>query len=587
MSLNNLSGSGHVTSMVSPLTNFIKTVDLDMGEAVKLLTTADRDVVHGICRGILLRSLVSMGLHVEPATATIKKKDKKRKRGEEGEEEEEEEKRTSALKAEENILNKFWLPTVVDLLFYGSVLGFVPWTLQEVEDTSRVLPGGSHPYVKLPIVVPVDLIKVTFNTRPDFSREVVVTMSAAAKGKILDPLVQAQDLKPLYYFPILGYEPSKEYGYFRSVVSMTRQGTIWIDQLYSSFVKAQTQRSHPPYVIQHSAQGKGSDSNIFSIEKSDIAVSSLVADKRVYDQKQSTNQLDAQDTYTMIGRGGSTGLKKSPYTGATGEVFTPTTLDEKYDIPIGFEAANPQPPMPEPQADLLNYNAARMREVCALYGIPPSAVVSDAKSNTSSSTVSIDDNDNLALQRTLNFWQSIIISFITEAYLKIKKELNGVSDVSITLPIIPYTSTTKMHEFVDRNIVSTDTGKRYIAAIAGLSKEDILEGENEHNVPPIHGNENQTTPIMRAKEAVMRAEEKERLAKAKETEKGEEGGKHDGEILDKQMELETMQVEGKMKVMEKQMELTGVQTEAAIKKADAAVKVAKAKPKGGGSGTKA
>jgi hypothetical protein len=58
MSLNNLSGSGHVTSMVSPLTNFIKTVDLDMGEAVKLLTTADRDVVHGICRGILLRSLV-------------------------------------------------------------------------------------------------------------------------------------------------------------------------------------------------------------------------------------------------------------------------------------------------------------------------------------------------------------------------------------------------------------------------------------------------------------------------------------------------------------------------------------------------
>jgi hypothetical protein len=248
-------------------------------------------------------------------------------------------------------------------------------------------------------------------------------------------------------------------------------------------------------------------------------------------------------------------------------------------MPLGYEASNPQPPLPEAQADLLNYNAARMREVCALYGIPPSAVVSDAKSNTSSSTVSIDDNDNLALQRTLNFWQRVITAFITEAYLAIRKDLNGVSDISISLPIIPFTSTTKMHEFVDRNIVSTETGKKYIAAIAGLSAEDILDGENEHNVPPIHGNENQITRIIKAKEAVMLAEAAEKRASAKEKESGGEEGKQDGELLDKEIELEEMQVEGKMKLMDKQMDLIGVQTEAAMKKAEASIKVAKAKPK--------
>lgn len=531
----------------------------------ELIEKAHSDIIHNICRGILIRSLKSMNVRVESLSGG--------KREREDDEEESKSEETSESKTTEEFINRYWNGVIEDVIFYGTTLGFFVYTITEVETP---LKGKKSVFIKKPFILPQDSYSVDICITPEYVCYYGVTGEKSEKD--LSKVGYDSNLK---YFGIPGYEPSKEGGRYKSIVASSLQGSKWIDQLYDSFVKANIQRSHPPIVLQESSTGKAAESNLVNLEKLGTGLAGLQNDKAREEAAQKQESLNGSREYTMsLGNQGQAVASSKGDGNQVSSVFRPTTVDAIFPLPSGYEMATPQPPMPEPQPDLLNYDATRMRQVCALYGIPSSSIVSEARSKSGTSTTATDDNDNLALQRTLHFWQRVIRGFLTEVYLTIRQDLKGESDVQITIPIIPYTSTTKIHEFVDRNIIATKKGKEYVAAIAGLSAEDILDGENEHLVPPMHGNENQTTALIKAKEKVMNAEAAERMAKAKAVLQGEQDmSKGEMELKDKEMELEEMEFENKMKLMDKQMEVEKVKTDAAMKKASAQVKVNKSAPK--------
>lgn len=466
---------------------------VDTNEALKLLDVFDSDEIHSICHGILLRSLFSRGIHLESLS-------KKRSRGEDKDEE---------IKNLQIIINKYWLPVAKELLRYGPAVAYVLYTLEEIKD-----PVAG--YVKCPVIFPRNLYSLRKVMLPNFSTKWIATPKENQVQNIsFDDTVTPEGL---HLFFIEGFEPCKETGMHRSIVAPTIQGFTYIKQLYDSFVKAQIQRSHPPIVIQQSAANSNTDTNIQQIERMSTGITTTNIAKRDFETIQAQNSLQNADDFYVVQRekthGTASEIVSNPYGNDRNSKFYPTTVDAKYPLPSGYEMASPQPLLPEPQNDLLNYNAARLREIFASYGIPSKGIVLESKANTTGAASSVDDNDNLALQRTLNFWQKVITDFILHVYLVIRKDLNGVSDVKITLPIIPYMSTAKIHEYVDRDVISAETGKEYIVTISGLSEMDVFHGKNDHDIPPLHGNENQTTRIIDAKEKVMLSEAEKNLQDA-------------------------------------------------------------------------
>lgn len=539
--------------------NKVHAIPVKGEDAAKYIEQAFADPIHHICRGILFRSLLSMDIRVNVPG---------KKRGREGEEVD------PNAKLVEDFVNQYWKFCIVDIIFYGTVLGGFAYTLTEGETRVK---DPKQKYVKKPFILPKTLYDVDIIITPDYNSYYGVKTTNPDLFS-LNPAEQPSYDERLIYFPIPGYEPSKENGEYKSIVAASYQGSKWMQALEQSFVNANIQRSHPPIMIQESATGKAAESNLLQLEKLSTGLGTAQAEKADEDSTLQYKALQKAGTYFMnLGNQGKAIEDKKEEKIVTH--FLPTPVDCIYPLPAGFEMANPQPPMPEPQPDLLNYDANRLRQVCALYGIPSSSIVSDAKAKGGTTTTATDDNDNLALQRTLHYWQRVISSFMTEVYLAIRKDLAGVPDAVFTVPIIPFTSTSKIHEFVDRNIIPTQIGKEMVAAIAGLSPDDILEGENEHLVPPIHGNENQTTPIIKAKYEVMMAEAAERKAKAKQAVQGEDISKGELELADKEKEFEEVQHEHKMELLDKQMEVEKIKADAAMKKATAQIKVNKSAPK--------
>lgn len=387
--------------------------------------------------------------------------------------------------------------------------------------------------------------------------------------------------KDLYVYMSPTNYPDEYTGKHKSIVAASLTHSIYVSQLYSLQIQAHTQRSKPPLIVQQTKQTSSHDTNWAAISRQNpslLGASHDMKEVEVHYLKRGAEMMDNMYASTAGNEYMFSGVH-----GARPKVtkYTPSAISQRVYIPPGYEVAT-QGQLPEAQSDLLAYDADRKEHLMNLYGIPPSLALSGARNSSKTSTNIVDDNDILLLGRTLKAYQDMIIDMITTAHMTIFPELGGRSDLEFSLPLVPFISIQRVLDLVDRDVIPTDIGKRYIADIAGIDRKDILlDGENKHTRPPVGGNENQTTQLMKAKEEVMKAEAAKLRAETEAIKKGEPGEDiaGQGELMDKEMELKETEIEGKLQVMEAQKSLIQMKTKADLAKMKAQVAVNRSAPK--------
>ena len=173
------------------------------------------------------------------------------------------------------------------------------------------------------------------------------------------------------------------------------------------------------------------------------------------------------------------------------------------------------------------------------------------KSSDHTKGASDSDNEIVFFQRTLRDAINDLCRLATAFYLASVPELNGKSNRSFHIKMIPFSTPTAIHRLFDNHIIHHDALKTHMLSLNGMTDDDRADGPNELIAPPLHGNENQTTAIIKSKKRVMDAEAAEREANAKAI-----GGK-DGEqteVVRLQMELEKQKIEGQKELLEAKIE---------------------------------
>jgi hypothetical protein len=263
-----------------------------------------------------------------------------------------------------------------------------------------------------------------------------------------------------------------------------------------------------------------------------------------------------QDDTVMDGHGKGTKRRK----------FYQTTEDNRFLLPVGLKLSQPQPTLPELMPDLLTYESNRREDIVGCYGIPASFILSGAKNTSKLSNNTIDDNDFVLWTKTLQTFEIMLTDLILEVYLQIHQDLKGKSNVQFIIPQQPNITNTGLYQLYNQDVIDQPTMKKYLLDMNGLRQTDAAKAPNNITRPVPGTNENQTTAVMDAKVRVMNAE-------AAEKERGEKG--ENGELINKQMELETMKVEGQMKIMEMKMKMEEQKLKADIQKMTLQIRVNK------------
>ncbi len=540
---------------------FEKKIDVNTNTALELLSVFQNDSAHTICHNLLGRNLFSEGIKV-----LIKNR------------------HSAIAKPSDDVVdylfNKYYLKLIRDAFPDFMALGYSA-CIKVVDHTDQRVKGK-----------PVEYMQQLPRDKYILYEQTTTAHQRVWKARFVGSGLGTGDEPEIFVYMMPSHHPDSITGQHRSIVSPTVKHSIFISQLNESFVEAHMQRSHPPVLVQHVQQTTAHQANGTLLEKTDpVMMHADNVQSKIETYKIQSNLKNEDLVYDSITKENNTYITDIHGPETKRRKFLPTVLNSRYTLPDGLETAQPQPPMPEPQTDLLQYSDDRKNEIYAQYGIPPSCVLSGSRGGAHTNSSVIDDHDLLMFHRTLQDLSSFLCSYLEFAYLSLYPELEGQIDIEISLPMVPMISSHKIQELIDQDIITTKAGKRLIASIIGIDERDLVkEGQgNVHIRPPRNGNENQTTGLMEAKEYVMRQEgdkaKEEKLKIRAERLGGGEGSEGEQKLMDKELELKEMEIEGQLEIMDKQMELEKIKVDAAMKKATAAVKVAKAKPKTTSSST--
>jgi hypothetical protein len=384
----------------------------------------------------------------------------------------------------------------------------------------------------VPIIVPRERYKLYCRIHNDERREWLVMP------------VGKNDFDPSYkVFMIPRHEPDPMTGKHHSMISPTVRKSLYIRSLYEDHARAIHQRSHPPVVLE--SVDKGPNQELVTMYAPTATLQTTQVDQAI-------NKIGVAITTQQIAtelQHQTTGAYKvgDKVIGPDGTVsaYRSTMDDNQYYLPPGYKLANLA--LPDAQGDLLDFVNDWRQEVLALHGIPAAVVTGGGKSNDHSKGSAVDDNDITMFQRTLRLANSELCQLATEFYLSTRPDLSGKSNRSFHIKMIPFTTPSALQRMFEQHIIHHDALKTHMLSLNGLMDDDLADGENEIIAPPLHGNENQTTALIKAKEKVMLAEASEREAKAKES---KEGNGQETELMRMQMELEKQKIEGEKELLE-------------------------------------
>ncbi len=550
--------------------NILERMVVDADEALELLDTFENDCIHATCHRIALIGLFSKQLvckYVKPTSN--------------GDNRPSEQLLTA-------YMNKYFLEQAIDSLAPYFACGYTVYT--KVMETDPLF-GGKN--VK-PQLIPRHMFKVEKITYKDYSMEWIATANTSST------LPGQRDRGvPMFisFFP--GCKPGPSYsdgkvGKHRSIVSPTMKHSAYIHQMYKEQMAALKQLSHPPILIQQAPQLMTHVQTQQQMSRGDARIIQSDQDRQQFETEERITGLVNATSINRISRPADSSLNDAYLTDPHGrsgakKKFYNTPEDNMHFVPDGF-VLGPQPPLPGLFDKLLDFDFVRQNHIISLYRFPASIVLSAAKNTSSSNNSAVDDNEIILLQRTLGDLQQVICNLLLQMYLDCYPPPDGIPDISIELPLIPFLSPTNIQLLVDRNVIPTQVGKDYQVAIGGLRPSDKLDGENTHDVPPAGLNENATTGLLTAKQQLMNTEKLKLLAEieklkaeTKVIKEGEPG--ENPELVEKEKELAEMEIDGELQIMDKKLELEEFKLDATLQTMDKQMQVNKTTPKpssGGG-----
>ena len=257
--------------------------------------------------------------------------------------------------------------------------------------------------------------------------------------------------------------------------------------------------------------------------------------------------------------------------------YRATIYDERFNLPPGLEISKAQPVMPEAQPDLLEFLREHKEAVSLAIGIPFSFLSSEQRKGTGGKMAA---EDSEIFQSNLGNMKRQLCNLMERLYVSQFPDLQGISDLHFDLLTTPYVGPDMIQKLSDRNVISEEMAKKFVAATMGINQIHVIDKENPRTTIPVGGNEHQTGPRLSKEDARIEAEtsvfladadakraQAEKLRAEANAIKAESTGENnEGELINKEMQMKKMEIEGKMKIMDKQMELSEVQTENAIQR---------------------
>jgi len=534
-------------------------------EVRKIQAAVKHDCTHKICQDIILRSLFARGITVKHEQEGIDIKG--------------------------NDLNFFFTKkfepflrqAMQEMFWYGIGAGTFITEKDPLFDEEKP--------IQYPVVVHRNLVELkAYTDRATFK----TTWGAFPKTKQRSA---ADGPDPsIFIFHMPDCSPDITTGSHNSIVAKGLKHSEFIAQLFESMVAATKQRAHPPVMVQKNMDAERLSTNVGLLNYADSAILGMEGSK-VGENTYKAIENQMQITELTQAKRPHDSAMNDPYMGdAHGEDRPPkkmyqTPADNVVFVPDNYEIARAQAPMPEVQPDLLLYESNKREDTAALYGVPASFILSGAKNHSKMSNNNIDDNEFLLYTRSLQDKQRNLLELLQMVYLLMKPDLKGKSDLIFELPLIPFISSNSLYQLQNQDIISDDATADYLIAINGLGKDDKAKGKNKHNRPPVGGNENQSGPRMEIINDYHKAQAEKERAQAESLlhPPQEKVSKEEKELMDKQIELEKIKIEGQKELMEIKIKMEEQKFKHTLEmnKSQIAVnKSVKVQPKGAGGGGK-
>ena len=229
-------------------------------------------------------------------------------------------------------------------------------------------------------------------------------------------------------------------------------------------------------------------------------------------------------------------------------------------IPPNLKMSQTQPHIPQAQTEILRHHESLREQIVAMYGIPPSMVMFAHNAGQRQSVQVADVQETLLFMRTIKDLKSVVLTIFKQMYRHIYnlKNINEMLfDVALNTSQLAHPE--QLYRAHSQGLIDGDTLQEKLLDAIGLGQEDAATKEVRIIHPPVGGTERHTTDRMKAelRATIADAKNKEAEAKRKIAETSNSG--NESAVVDKQMKLEEMKIEGQLKILDKQIRLKEVE----------------------------
>lgn len=481
---------------------------VDFQEAMMLIEIARLDPTHAIARNMLRNALFSDKLEAEIAPETLK---------------------ASPVKDLGLYFNLYFSPLGYAADNNFAPLGYTVWTYSEKED-ERLGEGN--------FTIPVAMDRSRYDLKARLSKEdESVEWLVYKKGAI----APSEDCH-VFMWP--GMEPNPVTGKHNSIISSLVEEYRKIQRLKQMEEYVNIQRTYPCFVLEpitSGGSGTGTDLLIHTTQNPGGIMNADLAQRQKFMNAMS-EQLLIESMKPALGvvrtSNGEREIVKGPRANFE---------ESKIYLPHGYKGSSAQPTLPEVPANIMEQEMQYSKLVFATYGIPFSLALGDGKTASSGGakqTANLGGEKDMEMfQRTIRQATRAIEAFYTEVWYHSTPGTTRREQARFAQGRQPFTSSGALFNLFNQGIIHEESLKKHQAAVHGLAEHDIALEENVITRPPMHGSENQVTALIKAREEVLKAETKERLAKAKSLSNDANENEGAKELLELQMKFERHKVE--------------------------------------------
>ena len=366
--------------------------------------------------------------------------------------------------------------------------------------------------------------------------------------------------------PCPEFAPSTTTGEHRSPLAVTLSDITFVTKLEEEFLAGVKVRSTPIMIIEHNPEVLRLSKEIneplpgMPDLQRRYKINDKISEKLGRDQsdtQKSGNPLQKSEDHAAYMSGGSA-LEKM-YNSQTRKSLRARAYDLDSDntkiLPVSLKMAQTQPHIPQALPELIRFQEALREKIVAMYGIPPSMVMFAHNAGQKQSVQTADVQDEVIFKRTIRQGKNVVTNMFKMIYRFICHDRITVNQIpfDINLNITQLAHPEQLFRNHQQGFIDHDKLKSLILEATGLDETDGAKGEVDIAYIPVNGTERQTTQRQKADLRVSIAEAKNKEADAKkkqgEVDMQKEQRAHDMAMMDKQMKLEEIKIDGQLKAI--------------------------------------